>query len=112
MDEHESDLLTTIYALSEDGDIDAAVDIVLVRVDEMLRYEDFGDVDSLLSHVDVGRLDIKLLFSLIYATTDARDELPQRALLLRRVESRLRTDDKDVADRFLLLFACETRGGN
>jgi hypothetical protein len=81
--------LPEVYALVEQGQQESAADIVFKNVDDLLSTAEFRRCDELLQMVDVKRLDINLMMSFLAITLAAKEELPSRAALLRRIDARL-----------------------
>jgi hypothetical protein len=81
--------LDEIYMLSGVGDTDAAGLKIYDVLDRLLIDGLFAVCDSILRRVDVERLDTKLLRSFLAVTIPAKNELPSRADLFRRIEAKM-----------------------
>ena len=83
------------------GDLDAAVDLIFDHFDELLQARKFREVDEALDAVDVNRLDSNLMVALLTITRAAKENLRRREELIRRIETKLRADAPERADKIL-----------
>ena len=81
--------LDEVYSLTARGEIDSAIDVLFDHVDDLLLEGDFSTCNELLIAVDLKRLDTNLLIAILSITLSASEKLPNRTLLVSRVEKRL-----------------------
>jgi len=84
------EFLDQLYSLSEEGDREAAVDLALEIVDNLLCHDELAAVEEVLSLVDLQRLDTSSMVALLTITRGWRDQLRERPGFLRGVEKELR----------------------
>jgi hypothetical protein len=68
------------------GQIDAALDLIYDRIDTFLINHKFGDVDSILKHVNAEQFSVDILLGLLTSTLPARTQLPARGAFFEKVE--------------------------
>jgi hypothetical protein len=78
--------LWPVTRLERLGRIDAALDILYDRVDDLLKARDFSTVDELLRQADVSSFSVDVLLGLLTATLPGRSKLPARSKFFRDVE--------------------------
>lgn len=93
--------LDDVYSLVAREKIDDAIDIVLRELDTLLEEGRLDDVDSALAAIDVERLDINLMLSVLTITLSASDTLKRRARFLERVEKKLEEQAPSRVERLL-----------
>ncbi|NJK32157.1 MAG: hypothetical protein HC927_06975 [Deltaproteobacteria bacterium] len=93
--------LEDIYSLVAAGDSRAAADILCERIDDMLLAGEFARCDGVLRSIDIGRLDSKLLVTLLSVTVAAAGQLTERSRLVTKIERRLAKDAPERIERML-----------
>ena len=83
--------LQPVTRLEKQGHIDAALDVLYDRVDDLLKAKQFPAVDDFLRHANVGTLSVDVLLGLLTATLPARSKLPARAKFFGDVEASIKT---------------------
>jgi len=86
------DWLQEIYQQVETGTeegTDRAIDILFKHIDTMFLDGEFEGCNEILPKIDLERLDTNLLVGLLSITVAAKDKLPSRPELVRRIEERL-----------------------
>jgi hypothetical protein len=86
---HISTFLSEVYRLSQLGDTDTAGFKIYDFLDRVLIDGFFAVCDSILSKVDVDKLDTKLMRSFLSITIPAKRKLPSRALLYKKIEAKM-----------------------
>lgn len=86
---HIPTFLSEVYRLSQFGDTDTAGFKIYDFLDRVLIDGFFAVCDSILSKVDVDKLDTKLMRSFLSITIPAKRKLPSRALLYKRIEAKM-----------------------
>lgn len=71
--------LQPVTQLERHGHVDAALDVLYDRVDDLLKASQFSAVDNLLRQADVASISVDVLLGLLTATLPARSKLPARA---------------------------------
>src|SRR4051812_35417315 len=82
-------LLTDLYALVEQPDIEAATDLLFDSIDRLLSAGEFLAVDGFLREVDVNRLPTTLLRSILTITYAGKTHLPYRPVIYGKVYRRM-----------------------
>lgn len=100
-----ADFLLLVYSLVSRGQIDAGMDELFGRLDDLFLDGDFAAADSLLQIVDLERLDTNLLVGLLCICSPAKRNLPHYDELLLRVRSRLSLTEPDRVDRLMSGFS-------
>jgi len=90
-----------VYALSAEGQIDGAIDLVLDELDELLYARNAACCDEILAAVDVDRLPIEVMLAFLMETHRARHAMPRRVAFFARVERRLTELAPDRVERIL-----------
>jgi hypothetical protein len=81
--------LLEVYDLSSKNELDKAADILFDKVDDLLLAGDFKGCDSLLTQIDLDRLDVNLVVAALAITFAAKHELPSRTAFVTRSRTRL-----------------------
>ena len=76
--------------LARRGNIDAAIDLIYDRADEMLLAGQFDQLNDILYLAQPGRLSVDVLLGVLTITLSARSKLPARAHFYREAEQTLR----------------------
>lgn len=96
------DLAERVYQLAACGKKEEALDLIFQGVDKFLCEHRFCEVDALLGHVDLSRLDTSLIVGFLNATLPARQHLPGRAAFVERAAISLRQlRGEEVAERLI-----------
>ncbi len=96
------DLVEGAYRLAACGKKEEALDLIFQGVDKLLCEHRFGEVDALLGHVDLSRLDSSLIVGFLNATLPMRQHLPGRAAFVERAAMSLRRlRGEEVAARLI-----------
>lgn len=85
---------------ADNSNLDAALDIIFDEVDEMLLAGEYDRVNRLLAEMSTDAIPVELLIGVLTATLPARNQLPNRASFLARVEQTLR-DRGELEDGLL-----------
>jgi hypothetical protein len=83
--------LDVLYRLCEEGKEDAAVDLVIDAVDDLLHVRDLPRCDEILKLADVERLSVRAMLALLMETFRARSGLPSRLGFYEQVDGELRS---------------------
>jgi hypothetical protein len=83
--------LKPVITLEKHGHLDAALDVLYDRVDDLLKTKQFTVVDNLLSQASVGSFSVDVLLGLLTATLPARSKLQARAKFFAEVEASIKT---------------------
>jgi hypothetical protein len=83
--------LQPVTRLEQHGHIDAALDVLYDRVDDLLKAHQFGAVDDLLREANVGSLSVDVLLGLLTATLPARSKLSARAKFFAEAQNVIRS---------------------
>jgi hypothetical protein len=78
----------------DQGERDAALDLVYMQVDALLKDGRFDLVDSILKNTEIERLGTDLLLALLTTTLPARDKLVERGTFFERTERLLKRRGK------------------
>jgi hypothetical protein len=81
-----SSFLDELYVLLDAGELTRAVDATLNKVDKLCTSSRFGEIDLLLKHLDLQKLDDLLLVSLLTATLRTKSYLQERSDFYVRVD--------------------------
>lgn len=90
LDHHTETFIDRARRLDEQGQADAALDLLYDSIDELLKTGKFNEVDEILSQMDVSEYSADILLGVLTATLPARDELKSRPQFFREVEQSLR----------------------
>jgi hypothetical protein len=90
-----------IYSALAKGQTDAALDLLLDRLDDALSAGDLAQCEEALVALDVGRLNIEACLTVLAVTRAARQELRGRASFLKRAEGRVSELAPDRAEVLL-----------
>lgn len=93
--------LDHVYSLTAKNESDAAIDVLFPKMDKLFREGHFDTADDVLRAVDVARLNTSLMVAVLAITRPAKASLPQRQVLLQRIERRLRELEPDRVERLL-----------
>ncbi len=80
---------------------DDAVDLMFDQIDDLLCEGKAPQVNDLLSHIDIKRLDTTLMLAVLSITKPAAELLTNRDGFVRRVEKSLRQQAPERAERLL-----------
>ena len=72
------EFLRPVTALEKSGHIDAALDVLYDRVDDLLKLKRFATLDALLEEAKVDSLSVDLILGLLTASLPARSKLSAR----------------------------------
>lgn len=67
------------------GRIEAALDLIYDRIDEMMRQSNLAELDRVLSRLAVAELSFHVLLGVLTATLPIRTRLPSRPGLFGRI---------------------------
>jgi hypothetical protein len=82
--------LQPVTQLEKRGNVDAALDVLYDRVDDLLKAKQFPAVDDLLRQANVGSISVDVLLGLLTATLPARSKLAARSRFFADVEASLK----------------------
>jgi hypothetical protein len=82
--------LQPVTQLEKQGHVDAALDVLYDRVDDLLKAKQFTTVDSLLREASVASLSVEILLGLLTATLPARSRLPARSKFFGEAEASIK----------------------
>jgi hypothetical protein len=80
---------------------DAATDMLLEHLDDLLGDGDIAGANSVLQALDVERLDIQSMLTVLAVTRPAKEQLANRARFLGHVEEQLADEGSVRAERLL-----------
>jgi hypothetical protein len=81
--------LNLIYDFVENNLVDEAIDLLFTKINELLINKEFECCDALLKAIQIKRLNVDLLISLLSITLSAANKLPFRKELVINVEKRI-----------------------
>jgi hypothetical protein len=84
------EFLEELYGLCSSERTNAAVDLVIDGVDDVLAANDVARCEDILQSADVLRLSVSVMLALLMETFRARKVVPARAEFYSRVDRRLR----------------------
>lgn len=93
--------LDRLYASCRGEDPDAAIDLVLSTIDDLLHDRDAERCDRILAMADVTRLSVEAMIALLMETARASRALPSREGLFRRIDAELRRRNEPDVDALL-----------
>jgi|GEM_PF-6252491 len=79
--------LEDVYSMCARGEKEAAIDVVFDQIERLLSGGEFEKCDSVLRAVDLQRLSVSLILSLLSVTLSASKMLPYRRVLTARTEA-------------------------
>lgn len=82
--------LLPVTRLEKHGQVDAALDVLYDRVDDLLKDRKFTSVDDLLRQASIDSLSVDILLGLLTATLPARGKLAARAEFYAAVEASIK----------------------
>ena len=68
------------------GRVEAALDLIYDRIDEMMRQDNLAELDGILPELSVAELSDHILLGVLTATLPIRTRLPSRPGLFGRIE--------------------------
>ena len=82
--------LQPVTRLEKHGHLDAALDVLYDRVDDLLKAKQFTAIDNLLRETTVASYSVDILLALLTATFPARSKLPARSKFFADVEASIK----------------------
>ncbi|GEM_PF-3160616 len=81
--------INRVQQLDRRGHTDSALDLLYDSVDELMRRQEFGHLDSLLARLEPSQFSVDILLGLLTATLPAKSRIPARATLFEKSEKTL-----------------------
>jgi hypothetical protein len=78
-----------IYELVEEGNTEAALDLLFKTIDSWLCAGKFDECNTFLRLVDIERLNVTLMVGVLATTLSAKNKLPDRVALVEKIEGYL-----------------------
>lgn len=100
-DAHGGAWLDGVYQQVAVGRTHAAMDALLLFLDERFDAGDFSAVDAVLPTIDLDKLNVTLWLGLLGFTKVAADRLSERRALLDRIEAKVRLAEPQRCERLL-----------
>jgi hypothetical protein len=82
--------LEPVKQLERHGHLDAALDVLYDRIDDLLKRKQFGVAEVLLRQAEVDSLSPNVILGILTATLPARSKLPSRAKFFTEAEASLK----------------------
>lgn len=94
-DTERESLMRRVKHLDDQGQTDAALDLLYDSVDELMQAGRFPDLDMLIRDIPVATTSVDILLGLLTSTLPARSKLPSRPRFFEAVSSAVRDRGED-----------------
>lgn len=84
------EFLRPVLQLGKSGHVDAALDVLYDRVDDLLKAKEFSTMDVFLRQANIDSLSVDILLGLLTASLPAKSKLPSRSRFYAEVESSIK----------------------